>query len=40
VPEARAAGFEKFIVIVSKSPGFHDVEGKHEGVEHDRDYLN
>jgi hypothetical protein len=33
VPEACAAGFEKFIVIASKSPGFHDVEGKGEAQE-------
>jgi hypothetical protein len=33
VPEACAAGFEKFIVIVSKSPGFYDVKGKEEAQE-------
>jgi hypothetical protein len=33
VPEACAAGFEIFIVIASKSPGFHDVKGKEEAEE-------
>jgi len=40
VPVACAAGVEKFFVIASKLPGFHDVEGKHEGAEHDRHDLN
>jgi hypothetical protein len=33
VPEACAAGFEKFIVIAVKSPGFHDVKVKEEAQE-------
>jgi hypothetical protein len=40
VPEACAAGFEKFIVIASQSPGFHGVKGKHEGTGDDRQYLS
>jgi hypothetical protein len=31
VPVASVAGVEKFFVIASKSAGFHDVEGNHEG---------
>jgi hypothetical protein len=40
VPAACVAGFEKFFVFASKSAGFHDVEGKDEGAEHDSHYLN
>lgn len=39
VPVACAAGFEKFFVIAFKLPGFHDVKGKYEGTEHDRQYF-
>jgi hypothetical protein len=40
VPVACAASFEKFFVIASKLAGFHDVEGKYAGAEHDRHSLN
>jgi hypothetical protein len=40
VPVAYAAGFENFFVIASKSPGFHDVNGKYEGAGDDRQHLS
>jgi hypothetical protein len=40
VPVARAAGVKKFFVIASNSAGLHNVEGKDEGAEHDKQDLN
>jgi hypothetical protein len=40
VPVAYLADFEKFFVIAFKIPGFHDVEVKYEGTEHNQQYFS
>jgi hypothetical protein len=38
VPVGSITGFEKFFVLATKLPAFHDVEGKYEGTGDDQQY--